>query len=44
VEINLYTKKDSIDYPMNWVISDYNLGRMDQRLEGVKRGELKELY
>jgi predicted acylesterase/phospholipase RssA len=44
LEIYLYTRKDSIDYPMNWVISDYNLNRMNQRLEGVKGRELKELY
>lgn len=40
--INLYTKQnpqatsDSIDYPMNWVISDYNLNRMNVRLNNAK--------
>jgi hypothetical protein len=38
-DINLYKdyksngiKRDSVHYPMNWVISDYNLQRMNKRL------------
>lgn len=34
-EMNLYVEDDSISYPMNWVISDYNLQRMNIRLEQV---------
>ena len=39
-EINLYTRKDLVDYPMNWVISDYNLDRMDSRLDSLMTEEI----
>lgn len=34
--VKLYTSKDEEEYPMNWVISDYNLTRMNERLESAK--------
>ena len=43
IEFNLYTKDEEIDYPMNWVISIYNLQRMDSRLEAVKKNEFEKL-
>lgn len=44
VELNLYTKADTVEqYPMNWVISDYNLYRMRARLEDVKKNDFKNL-
>jgi hypothetical protein len=43
-EINLYSDSTGYDYPMNWVISDYNLRRMDKRLEEVKRDHFKEVH
>jgi len=42
-DINLYTRQDTVGYPMNWVISDYNLNKMNQRLEDVKKN-LKKRY
>jgi hypothetical protein len=42
-EINLYSDSTGYDYPMNWVISDYNLKRMDKRLEEVKRDHFMEV-
>ncbi|MBL0743434.1 patatin-like phospholipase family protein [Chryseolinea lacunae] len=34
LNINLYIKQDTI-YPINWVISDYNLTRMNRRLKNA---------
>ncbi|MBV8254140.1 MAG: patatin-like phospholipase family protein [Chitinophaga sp.] len=34
-EINLYRPHETEEYPMNWVISNYNLRRMNSRLEEV---------
>ncbi len=34
-EINLYRPHDTEEYPMNWVISNYNLRRMNDRVEEV---------
>lgn len=31
-----FTKEDKVPYPMNWVISDFNLARMDSNLRFVK--------
>jgi hypothetical protein len=42
VEINLYKDKDELDFPLNWVISDYNLERMDSNLE-IQTRKLKLL-
>lgn len=42
-QINLYTQNDTIDYPMNWVISNYNLRRMDKRLDRVRATELRTI-
>jgi hypothetical protein len=36
-EFNLFLETDTLDYPMNWVISDFNLRRMDARLDSLKR-------
>jgi hypothetical protein len=36
-EFNLFSQTDTLDYPMNWVISDFNLGRMDARLDNLKK-------
>ena len=33
ININLYRRKDSIHYSMNWVISDYLLNAMNERLK-----------
>lgn len=41
IEVNLYKTKDDLDYPMNWVISNYNLERMNGRLKEVQNSELK---
>jgi hypothetical protein len=38
--VNLYTERDTNVYPMNWVISQYNLDRMNARLEETKKKEL----
>jgi hypothetical protein len=45
-DINLYKKyanngtvRDSVHYPMNWVISDYNLQRMNKRLRQEFSGQ-----
>jgi hypothetical protein len=35
---------DKETYPMNWVISDYHISKMNKRLEEVKACELKALY
>jgi len=43
-EINLYTDSTDYDYPMNWVISDYNLKRMDARLDTVRKYHFKEVH
>lgn len=34
-EINLYRHHETEEYPMNWVISDYNLNRMNMRVKEV---------
>jgi hypothetical protein len=34
-EINLYRYHETEEYPMNWVISDYNLNRMNVRVKEV---------
>ncbi|HEX6889532.1 MAG TPA: hypothetical protein VF141_02525 [Chryseolinea sp.] len=36
-EFNLFLDTDTLDYPMNWVISDFNLRRMDVRLDSLKK-------
>ncbi|HTH57195.1 MAG TPA: patatin-like phospholipase family protein [Cyclobacteriaceae bacterium] len=36
-EINLYETDTTTDMPMNWVISNYNLDRMDERVHAVRR-------
>lgn len=41
VEVNLYSRDEKEDFPMNWVISEYNLDRMDQRVDSVRRKEFK---
>jgi hypothetical protein len=38
-EVNLY-KNDAVEYPMNWVISEYNLKRMDDRMRNSIKTEL----
>lgn len=40
--VNLYSEGDKKIYPMNWVISEYNLTRMDNRLREAKQ-ELKAI-
>jgi len=32
VDMNLFRRRDELDIPMNWVISDYSLRRMNQNL------------
>lgn len=32
IDINLYLEKDEEEFPMNWVISEYNINRMDDNL------------
>lgn len=41
--INLYQTPEDPDLPMNWVISNYNLSKMNRRLEHVKRTDLLPL-
>lgn len=43
LELNLYVKNDTT-YPINWVISDYNLNRMNRRVINVRdQRESKEI-
>jgi hypothetical protein len=37
LRINLNTKNDQFEYPMNWVISNFNLKRMDKRVEEYQK-------
>jgi predicted acylesterase/phospholipase RssA len=41
--INLYTHDPDGDYPMNWVISNYQLNKMDSLVIMAKANELKTL-
>ncbi|HZY82272.1 MAG TPA: patatin-like phospholipase family protein [Cyclobacteriaceae bacterium] len=43
VDMNLYRKTDEEEFPMNWVISTYNLGRMDANLNDVMSKEYDSL-
>ena len=43
VEVNLYSEDQKEDFPMNWVISEYHLNRMDVRLDQVRREEFKNV-
>ena len=36
-----YQKEDTIPYPMNWVISQYNINRMDKNVDSVKLDRIK---
>jgi hypothetical protein len=40
--LNLYRKGKNENYPMNWVISDYQRQRMDERVDEVTKDELKK--
>jgi hypothetical protein len=42
-EVNLYRKGQNENYPMNWVISEYQLNRMDGRVKEVIEMEMKEI-
>jgi hypothetical protein len=37
IPFNLYQKEEKDLYPMNWVISDSTLGKMNKRLEGYAK-------
>lgn len=36
-----YLKEDTIPYPMNWVISKYNINRMDENVQKVQLNRIK---
>ncbi len=40
VNLPYYPKTDTIPYPMNWVISEYNINRMNQNVQAVRIGSL----
>jgi hypothetical protein len=40
-DVNLYQKNKRESYPMNWVISEYQLNRMDARVDTVLKNELR---
>jgi hypothetical protein len=42
-QINLYEHAPNETYPMNWVISDYQIEKMNARLERVQAKEIKKL-
>ena len=41
-QINLYRQGKNESYPMNWVISDYQRARMDERLKEVREREITQ--
>ncbi|HMJ71182.1 MAG TPA: patatin-like phospholipase family protein [Cyclobacteriaceae bacterium] len=43
VDVNLFRSADEPDLPMNWVISDFNLGRMNDNLKEAMKHDIPKM-